>query len=285
MYWKGFLYAAAIAAALLGSVSTARADAVEEAREHFRKGSNAFDLGHYAEAIKEYEAAYNLKEDPALLFNIAQAYRLQGDDQSAIRVYKSFLRRQPDSPNRVMVERRIAELEKAVEQHGRAKEGPPEGTLPVPERAQPSPPAGTTTPSPAPAPPPPQAAPPPAQPTAASTDLHPGRTKIIAGSSLLGVAVVAIIGGTVAAVLSGQASDSINAAAAAGQAFDPSKESAGQTDTIVSGVMFGVAGAAAVAGAVLTVMGVRERRAHGAGVSFAPMLAPGYAGATAGVRF
>lgn len=69
-----------LATALLLVVAPLRlcADETVTAREHYRRGTNAFNLGHYLEAVKEYEAAYQLKEDPALLFNIAQAYRLAG---------------------------------------------------------------------------------------------------------------------------------------------------------------------------------------------------------------
>jgi tetratricopeptide (TPR) repeat protein len=74
----------------------AGADDIAEAREHYRKGSKAYDLGHYQDAIREYEAAYTIKDDPALLFNIAQAYRLAGDYPNAIRSYKSFAGRQLD---------------------------------------------------------------------------------------------------------------------------------------------------------------------------------------------
>jgi tetratricopeptide (TPR) repeat protein len=65
------------------------------ARDHFKKGTKAYDLGRYLEAAHEYEAAYELKDDPALLFNIAQAYRLGGDSVDAIRAYKSFVERRP----------------------------------------------------------------------------------------------------------------------------------------------------------------------------------------------
>src|SRR5260370_42391575 len=66
--------------------------AIEAARDHYRKGKVLFDLQRYLEAAKEYEAAYELKDDPALLFNIGQAYRLANEPQKAIGAYKSYLR-------------------------------------------------------------------------------------------------------------------------------------------------------------------------------------------------
>jgi tetratricopeptide (TPR) repeat protein len=102
---------------------------VSAAREHYRNGTKLFDLGKYLEAAKEYEAAYQGKDDPSLLFNIGQAYRLGGEKEAALRAYKSFLRRSPDSSNRVAVEARISELQKAIDAEQKAKEGPPEGTV------------------------------------------------------------------------------------------------------------------------------------------------------------
>ena len=44
----------------------ARADDAATAREHYQKGTSNYDLGRYADAIKEFEAAYEIKNDPAL---------------------------------------------------------------------------------------------------------------------------------------------------------------------------------------------------------------------------
>src|SRR5436190_20070002 len=95
---------------MIFSNAAANADEAVTAREHYRRGTNAFNLGHYIDAVKEYEAAYQAKEDPALLFNIAQAYRLAGENDAAVRVYKSFLHQMPDSAQRGEVEKRNAEL-------------------------------------------------------------------------------------------------------------------------------------------------------------------------------
>ncbi len=97
--------------AVLVSAGVARADNAGAAREQFKQGTRAYDLGHYSEAVKDYEAAYRLKDDPALLYNIGQAYRGMGDALNAIRAYRSFLRRVPDTENRHEVETRISELQ------------------------------------------------------------------------------------------------------------------------------------------------------------------------------
>ena len=100
--------------ALSARVARAGEDAaLAQAREHYEKGTTAFDLGRYLDAAHEYEKAYEVRNDPALLYNIAQAYRLGHDYSSALRSYRSYLRRLPNAPNRAAVEAKIAEMQKA----------------------------------------------------------------------------------------------------------------------------------------------------------------------------
>lgn len=93
---------------------TARAQsAVDQAREHYRKGTAAYNLGHYAEAAREYEATYELTLDPAALFNTAQAYRLSGETQKAIAAYKGYLRAAPQGSQREVAQQKLDELTRA----------------------------------------------------------------------------------------------------------------------------------------------------------------------------
>jgi tetratricopeptide (TPR) repeat protein len=108
---------------LLGAARGARADEATVAREHFRQGTKLYDLGQYLGAAKEYEAAFRAVDDPSLLFNIGQAYRLGGDAASAVRAYRAFLRRLPDSLERPEVEARIAALNQQIEQQKRESSG------------------------------------------------------------------------------------------------------------------------------------------------------------------
>src|SRR5258706_9710451 len=129
--------------ALSGGAGANDEDDLVTARLHFKKGNKAYDLGRYLEAAREYEAAYDAKDDPALLFNIAQAYRLGADNPNAVRAYKAFLRRMPRSPNRTEVEARIVEVQHIIDQQAHAKESAPEGTLAPstrpPDKAEPVP--------------------------------------------------------------------------------------------------------------------------------------------------
>lgn len=108
------------------------------AREHYEKGTSYYDLGRYPDAIKEFEAAYEIKKDPALLYNLAQAYRLGGNPEQALHFYKTYLRYVPRPPNRAEIEDRITGLEKQVAE---LKQPPPSRDI-IP----PAPSAAATTP-------------------------------------------------------------------------------------------------------------------------------------------
>ncbi len=87
---------------------------VEAAREHYKRGVAAYDLGRYPQAIAAFEAAYETKPDAALLFNLAQAHRLNGDLRKAVYFYKTYLRKLPNTPKRDVVEERIEALERQL---------------------------------------------------------------------------------------------------------------------------------------------------------------------------
>ena len=84
------------------------------AKEHYRLGTAAYNLGKYAEAAQEYELSYRATLDPALLFNVAQAYRLAGDRKKALTAYKSYLRSAPDGEKRELAEAKVHEIEAAL---------------------------------------------------------------------------------------------------------------------------------------------------------------------------
>lgn len=91
------------------------------ARQLFRRAETSYRLGDYEDAVRDYEAAYAAMPAPELLFNIAQAHRMQYsiDKKSwrlhkALALYKSYLRESQRAPNRQMVEKIIDELKQVV---------------------------------------------------------------------------------------------------------------------------------------------------------------------------
>ncbi len=78
------------------AVSAAPADSKAKAKLHFDLGKSYYDAGEYKQAVVEYEEAYRALPLPDFLFNIAQAYRLDGNRVAAIEYYKRYLLHDPD---------------------------------------------------------------------------------------------------------------------------------------------------------------------------------------------
>jgi hypothetical protein len=110
-------------------VAAAPADEMAEAKEHFKKGQTHYALGEFDEAVAEFRAAYRLRDEPAILFNIAQAMRQLGQFKQAHFYYAQYLARRPEATNRADVEqfmvqmRRKADAEEEAERLRRAAEG------------------------------------------------------------------------------------------------------------------------------------------------------------------
>src|SRR6478735_7800749 len=173
-----------VASALFLCAATARAqdkpvDPKVAAKEHYTRGTSFYDLGRYDDAIKEFEAAYQLKNDPAFLYNLAQSYRQAGNHEQALHFYKTYLRYVPKAPNRADIEEKIKTEEQLVAQKGGGTTPPPANTTTTPP-----PPADTTVVVPPPPPgytPPPSYGPPPGSPMQPMPQADPGRKFRIAG--------------------------------------------------------------------------------------------------------
>jgi tetratricopeptide (TPR) repeat protein len=260
-----------LALTLLGLAAPARAaDDVNAAREHFKRGSKLYDLQRFDEAAEAYEKAYEAKDDPALLFNIAQAYRFAHKYEKAIGAYRAFLRRVPEAPNRADVLARIEEMQKLLEAERRSSERPPGGTLqPAPGDEPPPPP-----PEPAPAP----APPPPAAPLVQYERWRPLKIGgLVTASAGVGLTIA---GATLLGLAGGAASDVNNAPD--GTPFDVTKEDQVKSFVPAGGVLVAVGGAALAAGTALAVYAYRRSGKH---TGLAPVLAPGSAALVLGGRF
>src|SRR5450432_1251141 len=198
----------------------------DEMKLHYDKATRAYDVQKYDEAVIEYQKAYEIGGVPAMLFNVAQSYRLANQLEEALRFYRRYLQRSPNARNREDVERKIAELEKTVDERRRAAEAAAARATPLAPRP--------VTPA--------------TQPVAVVRDEGGGATRVA------GI-VVASVG---AAALS-KASDLENAANAAkttGAMFDSglaSKESNGKSYNTAAIVSVIAGGAAVITGALMIV--------------------------------
>jgi tetratricopeptide (TPR) repeat protein len=258
---------------LLGTVwqsAAAADDDVAAAREHYRKATNAFELGNFDEAIREYEQAYKLKDDPAILYNLGQAHRLAQHPSEALHFYKMYLSKVPNAQNRAEVESKITALQQLVDQQRAATAMPPTAPMratPTPETA---PAAGGPAAAEKPAPPP-----------------KPGFAMKVSGIAV-GVAGVGLVAAGVAfGVLAKNAGDDLTHQAQMGT-FDYAKQQDGKRDQMLEGVFLGIGAAAVAAGTVLYVLGHRAARraaSNETALQLAPVAGRDRAGATVTLRF
>jgi len=114
--WKGGVVVAfaAICSALALPVQAGESDKAV-ARAHYETATRLYEVREYADALKEYKAAYVAKPDPAFLFNIGQCYRKMDKNGEALGFFQQFLKKSPpDDPSRALVEARIRNIESGL---------------------------------------------------------------------------------------------------------------------------------------------------------------------------
>lgn len=85
-----------------------------KARTLADRGRAYHDAGDYSDAITAFTQAYVIAPSPALLFNLAQAYRLQGNCDDAALMYRRFLATNPAPEQRVLAENHLANVERCL---------------------------------------------------------------------------------------------------------------------------------------------------------------------------
>jgi hypothetical protein len=107
----------AIQAVPSGSARAQNDAIAPSAAEARKRGTIALNTGHYEDAIKAFEEAYGLEQDPDLLFGLAQSYRLAGQPGKALEACSSFLRSaNPSMTDRLQAERFMGEVAMIVYQ-------------------------------------------------------------------------------------------------------------------------------------------------------------------------
>lgn len=86
----------------------------EVARGLFQAGRASYDAGNYEDALKYFQQAYDLSQRTELLYNLGQAADRLHRDAKTIEVFRLYLERVPDAPNRAEIEGRLRALERIV---------------------------------------------------------------------------------------------------------------------------------------------------------------------------
>src|SRR5688500_8068804 len=93
--------------------ASAAADTLkEQAKKAVAAGLDAQNAGRYDEAIAHYRKAYDAVPHHEILFNLAQAYRLKGDPETALGYYQRYLLVEPKGRVAADAKKWIAALEK-----------------------------------------------------------------------------------------------------------------------------------------------------------------------------
>lgn len=128
---------------LLGSLLMIRpgvvaADSTREFRQHYESALRLYDGGQFEGAIKEFQAAYALKQLPRLLLNIGQAHRKLGHARDALGFYEFYLRVEPNPKPEIKAElttyitqtRALLDAAERMRAEQGGTEPAPAGTLP-----------------------------------------------------------------------------------------------------------------------------------------------------------
>lgn len=264
----------AIIVVALTMCAVALADDRDEAKHHFMEAEKQFQLGHYADAAKEYEAGYSLFPRPGFLWDIAQSYRKLGDTEKALHFYKQYvLNAAPSTKTAVNVpeaQEQIRLLEPLVAAQQKARSAPPDGVVGADAVKEPAS-VPIVQPSNAAAPEAALAPPSVTSPASAAGQGWYRSPLAIAGLSLLGASLVA---GGVGAGLLVHGND-LDAQLSSASSIPQADALASSRDTYrnTSYAIFAVAGASAAVAAAL--IGVSAARRHRHAQSFAATLAPG----------
>jgi hypothetical protein len=118
------------ASAADGVGATPVTDTSPEARRDSEEGLRLFDAGHYPAAIARFEASFARSHAPGLLYNIAQAHRLNGDCSRALVFYLRYLASNPAGTSRTRTEARIADMERCLRDREPRAVATPDGGAP-----------------------------------------------------------------------------------------------------------------------------------------------------------
>ena len=233
----------------------------ERARIHLKAAIAYYDEARYEDAVREMEAAYQLRPLADLQYNLAQCYERLGRYKDAATAYDTYLKSNPAAPDRKLVETRIANLREraaATAAGSQVAPLPPEKvvfkTIVVYRQAPPP----------------------------------PGRGVRIAAYGLGVLALGAAASGITFAVL---ATEDANTVTHGGSISNPgdfgaqaATQKSGQTDVIIEGVSFGVAALCAGGAVGLYLLGNKIDK-EAPKLTMAPSLSPTGGGFVVAGRF
>jgi tetratricopeptide (TPR) repeat protein len=107
----------AVAVALTSTVAAGE-PIPEKAKSLAQQGRAFHDKGDYPRAVAAFKEAYVIAPSPALLFNLAQAYRLQGNCEDAAMMYRRYLGTYPPPDGKALAEGHLETVDRCVSKRG-----------------------------------------------------------------------------------------------------------------------------------------------------------------------
>lgn len=76
----------------------------DQADQHYKRALKYYESKDYPHAIKEFQAAYRVRQLPRILLNIGQVYRKLGMASTALKFYEHYLRVEPNPKAEIKAE-------------------------------------------------------------------------------------------------------------------------------------------------------------------------------------
>jgi tetratricopeptide (TPR) repeat protein len=121
-------------------------------RRHWDRGQELYKLGRYLEAAREFEAGYQVAPRSNFLLNVGHSYRRAQELRRAKTAYETFLKIDPASAHRPMVEDLIRTIDDALSAQSEPPVTSPARPATAPTTPAPPPLATGAPPPPAPVP-------------------------------------------------------------------------------------------------------------------------------------
>ncbi|MCB9593834.1 MAG: tetratricopeptide repeat protein [Sandaracinaceae bacterium] len=274
---------------------TAAAAAQEDARALFMQGQAAYETGDYNTAVRLWTRAYELDDRPLLQYNLAQAYERLGQLDQAVTAYRIYIDHTPGDDQRATNARaRIASLEQRVGQTSITLtggvqgahvviDGSDRGLLPRPDAFHVDPGShrivvradgyadfvSTVAVSAG-------------QQASVAVEMQPGTSgtapNTLGGGGISTVGLIVALGGA-GLVIGGAIVGGVALGQAGSAPGNTGPEADGaRTTALVADILFGLGGAAVVAGVVLMFVLEPDLGGSGASARFVPVVGPDFAG-------
>ncbi len=88
-----------------------------------------YDVGNFESSLESFQRAYDIYPHPDILYRMGLCYERLGEDSAAVRLYRQFLDKVPNAPERPRIEKTIAIIESRISRSEIRISTDPEGAI------------------------------------------------------------------------------------------------------------------------------------------------------------